>query len=111
VNSEHDFLREEPPAYGAASKPSPIPVYLRKVEAAHTQGNDTEHTHRPARKRTPLKLNWNKLHILSREEICLGANASQKMARKSWGELDRWIQVLLEYSTKLRSKGKIQLCG
>ena len=43
-------MREEPPAYGAASRPSPILTYLRKVEAAHTQGNDTEHTHRPALK-------------------------------------------------------------
>ena len=50
MNSENDFLREEPPAYGAASRPSPILTYLRKVEAAHTQGNDTEHTHRPALK-------------------------------------------------------------
>ena len=50
INSENDFLREEPPAYGAASRPSPILTYLRKVEAAHTQGNDTEHTHRPALK-------------------------------------------------------------
>ena len=45
-----NVLREEPPAYGAAAKPSPILVYLRKVEAAHEQGNDTEHTHRPALK-------------------------------------------------------------
>ena len=50
MNSENDFLREEPPAYGAASRPSPILTYLRKVEAAHAQGNDTEHTHRPALK-------------------------------------------------------------
>jgi len=50
VNSENDFLREEPPAYGAASRSSPILTYLRKVEAAHAQGNDTEHTHRPALK-------------------------------------------------------------
>ena len=50
MNSENDFLREEPPAYGAASRSSPILTYLRKVEAAHAQGNDTEHTHRPALK-------------------------------------------------------------
>ena len=45
-----DVLREEPPAYGATSRPSPILTYLREVEAAHAQGNDTEHTHRPALK-------------------------------------------------------------
>jgi hypothetical protein len=50
VNPENDLLREEPPSYGAVSPPSPILVYLRKVEAAHAQGNDTEHTHRPALK-------------------------------------------------------------
>lgn len=50
MNPENDLLREEPPSYGAVSPPSPILVYLRKVEAAHAQGNDTEHTHRPALK-------------------------------------------------------------
>lgn len=58
-----------------------------------------------------LKLNWNKLHIQSRQEICLGACVSEKMACKSWEELDRWLQSLLEYSTESRSKGRIQLCG
>jgi len=106
-----DVLREEPPACGAASKPSPIPTYLRKVEAARAQCNDTEHTYRPALKQSPMKLNWNKLHIQSRQEICLGACVSEKMAEKSWTELDKWLQVLLEYSTELRSKGIIQLCG
>jgi hypothetical protein len=48
--TEPDFLREEPPAYGGSSKPSPVLIYLRKIEAAHQQGNDTEHTHRPALK-------------------------------------------------------------
>ena len=109
MNSENDFLREEPPAYGAASRPSPILTYLRKVEAAHAQGNDTEHTHRPAFKRAPLKLSWNKLHVLSREEICLGANISKKMAHKPWEELEQWLQMQLADSIALRSKGKNQL--
>jgi hypothetical protein len=50
VNAEHDFLREEPPAYGGSAKPSPILNYLRRIEADHRQGNDTENTHRPALK-------------------------------------------------------------
>ena len=50
VNSENDFLREEPPGYGGPSKPSPILTYLRRLEADHRKGNDTEHTHRPALK-------------------------------------------------------------
>ena len=45
-----DALHEEPPGYGGSSKTSPIPAYLRHIEAAHKQGNDTEHTHRPALK-------------------------------------------------------------
>lgn len=45
-----DRLQEEPAGYGSASGPSPITVYLRRIEAAHQQGNDTEHTHRPALK-------------------------------------------------------------
>jgi hypothetical protein len=50
MKTEDDFLREEPPAYGGSSKPSPVLIYLRKIEADHQQGNDTEHTHRPALK-------------------------------------------------------------
>ena len=106
-----DALHEEPPGCGDSSKPSPSSTYLRRVEAAHKQGDDTEHTHRPALNRAPLKLSWNKLHILARQEICWGACVSEKMADKSWEELDRWLQVLLEYSTELRSRGKLKLSG
>ena len=50
MNLDADFLREEPPGYGGSSKPSPVLNYLRRIEADHQQGNDTEHTHRPALK-------------------------------------------------------------
>ena len=50
MNVDADLLREEPPGYGGSSKPSPVLIYLRQIEAAHRQGNDTEHTHRPALK-------------------------------------------------------------
>lgn len=50
MNSDGELLREEPPAYGGASRTSPVAAYLRCIEAAHQQGNDTEHTHRPALK-------------------------------------------------------------
>jgi len=50
MNSDQDFLREEPPGHGGPSKPSPVLVYLRRIEADHRTGNDTEHTHRPALK-------------------------------------------------------------
>ena len=50
MNLNSYFLREEPPGYGSASRPSAIAAYLLRIEAAHRQGNDTEHTHRPALK-------------------------------------------------------------
>jgi hypothetical protein len=50
MNVDVDLLREEPPSYGGSSRPSPVLIYLRSIEAAHRQGNDTEHTHRPALK-------------------------------------------------------------
>lgn len=50
MNSDVDLLHEEPPGYGGKVKPSPVLNYLRHIEAAHRQGNDTEHTHRPALK-------------------------------------------------------------
>jgi hypothetical protein len=50
VNSEPGFWREEPPGYGGSAKPSIILNYLRRIEADHQQGNDTENTHRPALK-------------------------------------------------------------
>ena len=46
--TEPDFLREEPPAYGGGSKPSPVLEYLRKIERALKRGDATEHTHRAA---------------------------------------------------------------
>ncbi|MGP8198510.1 MAG: N-6 DNA methylase [Limisphaerales bacterium] len=50
MDSENEFLREEPPAFGGSARPSPILIYLRRIEADHREGNDTEHTHRPALK-------------------------------------------------------------
>ena len=50
MNSENDFFHESPPAYGGSAKASLILNYLRRIETDHQQGNDTEHTHRPALK-------------------------------------------------------------
>ena len=50
ADNNPDLLREEPPGYGGTAKPSPVLAYLRKIEADHRLGNDTEHTHRPALK-------------------------------------------------------------
>ena len=43
-------MREEPPGYETSAKPSPFLNYLQCVEDDHREGNDTEHTHRPALK-------------------------------------------------------------
>jgi hypothetical protein len=58
-----------------------------------------------------MKLNWNKLHAQSRKEICWSVCISEKLADKSWKELDKWLQMLLACSIELRSKGKLQLCA
>ena len=81
------------------------------IKAAHRKGNDTGHTHRPVLKRPPSILNWNKLHIQCRQEICFGAGVREKMAEKSWEELDRWLQMMLKDSVELRWKGRIRLRG
>ena len=60
---------------------------------------------------TILKLNWNELHVQSREEICFGAAISKELAGKSWVELEMWIQLLLADSLKRRSGGRLQLDG
>jgi hypothetical protein len=111
VNPQTDFLHDAPPGGGGAARPSPVLNCLRCIEADHQQGNDTEHTHRPALKRPPAILNWNKLHIQCRQEICFGANISENMAENSWEKMDRWLQVQLEFSVEFRWKGRIQLCG
>jgi hypothetical protein len=50
VHSENNFFHEEPPACSGSANLSLILNYLRRIEADHQQGNDTEHTHRPALK-------------------------------------------------------------
>jgi hypothetical protein len=50
METEANFLHEEPPPYGGVGKPAPLPDYLRKPERAFKRGDATEHTHRPALK-------------------------------------------------------------
>lgn len=54
-------------------------------------------------------MNWNDLHLLSREEVCSGACVSTKFATKSWDELELWLQILLADSVKLRSMERLEL--
>lgn len=56
-----------------------------------------------------MKLNWNNLHRQSREEICLGACVSVKLASKSWAELEPWLQTLLAFSIGQRTLGRVAL--
>ena len=111
MSDESEFFREEPAGYGGSFKPSPVLIYPQTIEAAHQQGNDTEHMLRATLKRPPSILNWNKVHVQCRQEICFGANVSEKMADKSWEELDLWLQLQLADSVEMRWKGRIQLRG
>ncbi len=58
-----------------------------------------------------MKLHWNKLHLQSREEICIGASVSLKLASKSWEELEPWLRELLVFSVGQRSMGRVELAA
>ncbi len=58
-----------------------------------------------------LKMNWNRMHIQSRQDICLGAMISEKLAAEPWEKLEPWIQMHLADSMERRSRGKVQLGG
>lgn len=73
MNSDAYLLREEPPGYGGTSKPSPVLIYLRQIEADHRQGNDTEHTHRPALKALLETLNPRIIATNEPKRIACGA--------------------------------------
>ena len=54
-----------------------------------------------------MKLNWNDLHLQSREEICRGACVSMNLASKSWEELEPWLQELLAFSLGQRTSARV----
>lgn len=56
-----------------------------------------------------MKLNWNNLHLQSREGICIGACVSTKLASKSWEDLEPWLHELLASSMHQRSMGRVEL--
>lgn len=58
---------------------------------------------------TILRLNWNQLHIQSREALCTGAAISKESANLRWEVLELWIQLLLTDSLNRRSSGKLEL--
>ncbi len=53
-----------------------------------------------------MKLNWNNLHLLSREEICIGACVSLRLASKPWEEVEPWLRELLALSFGQRTLGR-----
>ena len=57
----------------------------------------------------PVPLDWNNLHVQSREEILSGAGMQTKLATKKWSELDTWVQELLKDSLERRSKGRAKI--
>jgi hypothetical protein len=80
--------------------------YLAEIGKNLAHGDATEHTHRPA-----LKMNWNKMHVGSRREICRIACMSELFASKSWEKLEKWVQILLADSIAIRSGQTVQLCA
>lgn len=56
-----------------------------------------------------MELNWNNLHLQSREEICVGARVSVKLANAPWDELEPWLQGVLASSVEERTLGRISL--
>jgi len=57
----------------------------------------------------PVLLDWDNLHIQSREEILQGAGMQTKLAGKRWADLDPWIQETLRDSLGKRSGGKAKV--
>jgi hypothetical protein len=58
-----------------------------------------------------VNMNWNQLHLQSRQEICHGAGISEKIADKTWEELESWMKELLADSFSRRTCGKAELTG
>jgi len=58
-----------------------------------------------------VPLNWDDLHIQSREEILSGAGMQTELAAKKWADLDTWVQGLLKDSLTRRSKGKAKIAS
>ena len=58
-----------------------------------------------------LKLEWNQLHIQSRQELCFGACMYEALASKPWDELEEWIQMLIVDSVASRTSRRVELIG
>jgi hypothetical protein len=78
--------------------------YLDEIQKNLAHGDATEHTHRPA-----LKMNWNEMHIQSRQVICWSACLSESFATKPWEKLEKWVQMLLADYVAGRSNQTVQL--
>lgn len=53
---------------------------------------------------TKLKLNWNTLHKMTREEILSGACINTKFANYEWCEIETWLQLLIIECLEERSR-------
>src|ERR1019366_5333252 len=117
--TQRHHQRPQPPRRPRIHRPPPRPGHHR--EPGNGEGSQgAAATMKPTRlcevtrtKRStqPMNLSWNRLHVQSRKEFCRGACISEKLADKSWQELDKWLQVLLAYSLKLRTRGNVKLCA
>jgi len=56
-----------------------------------------------------LKLEWDQMNVQSRQYLCEAAGISVKLARKTWWQLEKWLQTLLREQLENRSKKKVTL--
>ncbi len=56
-----------------------------------------------------MKLYWNTLHQLSREEILGNACLQSRFAFYEWEELDEWIRDIIQENVLARSGGLVQV--
>ena len=54
-------------------------------------------------------LQWENLHIMSREEILATACVNTRFAHYDWDELEVWMRVIIQETLSLRSGGLVKL--
>lgn len=58
---------------------------------------------------SPLVLDWDRLHPLSREQICDWGCVHRNEAQKPWECLEPWLQGILNDTLIHLSRGKVSL--
>lgn len=56
-----------------------------------------------------MKIHWDDLHRLSREEILSGACVNTRFAYYDWDELEEWLRGIIQENLSLRSGGLVSI--